>query len=162
MKRALTTIGFLALSIAGPLLSGCSNAGPSFGQTRHTSHIWQTDAEATIGLLAERYPEEADEISGARIDQLAGGVHNVMLELSSDKSYVLHLGTLDDIHESYGTWRHSTTRSGTTVRLSPSPTLPDDDYNRFVRTWVVEIDNSNTRARIKSLSEVDTILTRVE
>lgn len=164
MNRALTTIGFLTLSITGPLLSGCAGGGaPGFGEPRHTSHLWKTDSDATLALVVAERPDMAEQMKGVTVQQVLG-IYDVMLELSSKGAYLMHIRSADRTYESEGAWRYLTTREGTQVRLTPNRTdsAADEEIRKIVRSWVIRIDDNGRDARIESLSGVDTILTRVD
>ncbi|XHC24811.1 MAG: hypothetical protein ACFHWZ_08910 [Phycisphaerales bacterium] len=164
MNRALTTIGFLTLSITGPLLSGCAGGGaPDLGEPRHTSHLWKTDSDATLALVVAERPDMAEQMKGVTVQQVLG-IYDVMLELSSKGAYLMHIRSADRTYESEGAWRYLTTREGTQVRLTPNRTdsAADEEIRKIVRSWVIRIDDNGRDARIESLSGVDTILTRVD
>jgi hypothetical protein len=157
----MKTLLVLVAALLGATHAGCTTHPSSSYEVRHTSHLWQTDREATAELFRERSPEGSPEIPTADIMKVTD-IFDARLELLSDGTYILHLLGSDQMIESQGTWRHFISESGTIVRLDPrSSSLGSDEARMYIRSWSIHIDGSAKRATIRSLGGSDIVLKRI-
>lgn len=154
---------FLLSGLVGVLFLGgctCSRGGVSYAEG-HTSLLWKTDREASIELLKQRYPEEAELFDGVEFHELNAAVYDVVLELQPEERYILSVrfGS-DNIYVSKGSWTRYEGAEESFIRLQPD-TLIDSEMPEapaFVQSLIISVEDSGNRAMLLDILGRDTVL----